>query len=76
MSMRNFRLKLLKAIKSVSEANSRNARAQGGQTSGLNAWLVMRDGSLSEIDFGDGRDLAWLGLQSDSRIFVYVNGGS
>jgi len=72
MSMRNFRLKLLKALKTVSEANYRDA--QGEQAaSNLSAWLMMNDGSLSEIDFGDGRDLAWWGLQSDSHIFVCLH---
>lgn len=76
MSMRNFRLKLLKTVKTQSEGISRDAAAHGVQASGLSAWLVMADGDLSEIDFEDKRDLDWWGLQQDSHIFVFLNSKS
>ncbi|KLO19152.1 RNI-like protein [Schizopora paradoxa] len=72
MSMRNFRLKLLKTAKTQSGGILRDAAAHGEQASGLSAWLVMADGELSQIDFEDGRDLDWWGLQQDSQIFVYL----
>ena len=68
MTLRLLRLKLLKALKIP--ASSARLERLGNE---LSAFLVMDDGSLSELDFRqEHREVAWWGVQDGSRIVVYV----
>ncbi|KAI5119941.1 hypothetical protein M0805_002130 [Coniferiporia weirii] len=63
MTVRSFRLKLLKALK-LSSASFR-------QETRLAVWLLMNDNNLTELDLDqETRDLAWWGIQDGSQFIV------
>lgn len=64
MSMRVFKLKLLKAMKPT--LGSVHGQGQ------LGAKLLMDDGSMTEIDLNlETKDLSWYGVQNGSCILLY-----
>jgi len=65
MTMRVFRIKLLKTLKIPPLAGRIDVPHP-------RAWLVMDESALSELDLEqDSRDLAWWGIQNESEVFVY-----
>ncbi|TCD68444.1 hypothetical protein EIP91_010730 [Steccherinum ochraceum] len=62
MSIRTFRLKLVKALK---------LKLSRAQTEEVRLWLVMPDSSLGEIK-GETDDLAWWGIEDGSEMVFFV----
>jgi tubulin-specific chaperone E len=62
MSLRTFRMKILKTFKAPRGAKAR-------------LWLSMADNSLAEVDVGqdDTGDLTWWGLEDGAQVFLFVD---
>jgi len=62
MSLRIFRLKVLKLIRNSS-----------GGTGSIQLWLKMKDGELVQMDTEhDNQDIAWWGIEHDSDVLYHI----
>lgn len=64
MSLRTFRLKVFKTVKSADQKVTNTS---------VELWLKMRDGKVAGMDHDhDAQDLGWWGLQNGSDIYAYL----
>lgn len=63
MSVRTFRLKVFKCLKTPQEKMAQVV---------VELWLKMRDNTFAVMDRDqDEHDLGWWGLENDSNVYVY-----